>query len=262
MKAKEIINILNSFADPKLIDSWDNTGFQIGNYETEISKILVSLDLDETIVNKAISEGYQMIVTHHPLIFKPLKDINSSSYLGRLIMKLISNDIAVYSAHSNLDLAYGGVNDELASVLGLNNTKPLTELIIDEKLYGYGRVGTVDEIETIVFLNKLKINLSVEDIRVYGDINKKVSRIAVCGGSGGDFILDAYKMGAEVFITGDIKYHEAQMALQLGLIVVDAGHFHTEKIILPKIKEIILKDIRENIIIEVIQETTVSYELY
>lgn len=262
MKAKEIINILNSFADPKLIDSWDNTGFQIGNYEAEISKILVSLDLDEIVVDKAISEGYQMIVTHHPLIFKPLNDINSNSYLGRLIMKLISNHINVYSAHSNLDLADGGVNDELASVLGLNNIKPLNEIAIDEKIYGYGRVGTVEEIETILFLNQLKKNLSVEDIRVYGNIDKKISKIAVCGGSGGDFIFDAFRMGAEVYITGDIKYHEAQMALQLGLIIVDAGHYHTEKIILPKIKDVILNGTKESMEIEIIQNTTVSYKIY
>lgn len=262
MKAKEIIKILERIAPSKLIDSWDNTGFQIGYEDKDISKILISLDLDDYIVNKAIKEKYQMIITHHPLIFRPLKNINSNNYLGKLIMKLISHDIVVYNAHSNLDLANGGINDELAKVLGIRNIRPLSDVIIDGELYGYGRIGEIDINESLTFLEHIKTSLSTKDIRVYGDINKEINTIAVCGGSGTDFIKDAYNKGADMYITGDVKYHDAQLALQLGLIIVDAGHFHTEKIILPRLKSILLDEVYDIVEVEVNMNTSVSYKIY
>ncbi|WFA09565.1 Nif3-like dinuclear metal center hexameric protein [Tissierella sp. Yu-01] len=262
MKAKEIINILERIAPSKLIDSWDNTGFQIGNEDKDINRILISLDLDEYIVNKAIEENFQMIITHHPLIFKPLKNINANNYLGKLIMKIISHDIVVYNAHSNLDLANGGVNDELAKVLGICNVRPLSDVIIDGETYGYGRIGEIDNNDPLTFFEHIKTSLSIEDLRVYGDINKKINTIAVCGGSGSDFIKDAYNKGADVYITGDVKYHDAQLALQLGLIIVDAGHFHTEKIILPRLKNIILDEIYDIVEVVVNMNTSVSYKIY
>lgn len=265
MKANDIMKILDDWAEQKLVDSWDNTGFQIGNDDLDIKKILIALDLDENVLEKAINEGFQMIVTHHPIIFKPLKSINNRSYLGSLILRIITNNIVVYNAHSNLDLAIGGVNDELANILQLTNTKPLNNIVqdkFDEDYYGYGRVGDIDEIDTIDFLYRVKESLCLNDLRVYGNINKKISKIAVCGGSGGEFIHDAYKNGADLYISGDIKYHEAQQGLQLGMIIVDAGHYHTEKVILPVIKKILLHGSKSELCIEVFKETAVAYKIY
>lgn len=261
MKAKEIISILDGFANPMLIDSWDNTGFQIGDDNKDIKKVIISLDLDDYTLNKAIDESYDMIITHHPLIFKPITNINNKSNSSKRIMKLISNEIVVYNAHSNLDLANGGVNDSLAEILGIKDTKALNEIIIDNSIYGYGRIGTVDNISLLQFIEKIKESLSVEDIRVFGQAKDNIEKVAVCGGSGGDFILDAYKMGAQVYLTGDIKYHQAQEAIDLGLILIDAGHFHTEKIILPKLKKILLEKIN-NIDIEVNMLSSVKYRIY
>jgi len=262
LKAKEIINILNSFADPKLIDSWDNTGFQIGNDELDVKRILIALDLDDPVLEKAIKEDYQMIITHHPIIFNPLKSITNKTYQGRLILKLISNDIVAYNAHSNLDLAIGGVNDELARILNIKNTEPLSELLIEGQTYGYGRTGSIEEILAKEFIYRIKEILEINDVKVYGNIDKNISKVSVCGGSGGDFILDSYKKGAHAYITGDIKYHEAQLGLQLGMIIIDVGHFHSEKVILAKIKEFLIDSFKEDMYIEVYKETTVLYEIF
>lgn len=261
MKAKDIIAILDEFANPKLIDSWDNTGFQIGDDNKDIKKIIISLDLDYNTLNKAIDEGFDMIITHHPLIFKPISNINNKTSLNKMIMKIISKDLVVYNAHSNLDLAYGGVNDTLAEILGIKNTKPLNEIIIDNSIYGYGRIGDIDNMSLMMFIDKIKLCLSVDDIRVYGQAKENITKVAVCGGSGGDFIIDAYKMGAQIYVTGDIKYHQAQEAIDLGLILIDAGHFHTEKIILPKLKSILVER-TNNIAIEVNMVSSVTYKIY
>lgn len=346
MKAKEIIRTLDNFCKPKLIDSWDNTGFQIGNDEEDIKKILIALDLDEFIVKKAIDEKYGMIVTHHPIIFKPLKSINNKTHIGNMILKLIENKIVVYNAHSNLDLADGGVNDQLAKLLDLQDPIPLKkvkedklykfavyvpedsrdlilraleeedaghignysactfntkgigtfrplegtnpyigslnvleevrefkietvlkedslartinrvieahpyeevaydiyELNIEGDIYGYGRVGNIDEIDAKAFIMDLKKKMNLAHINLYGNLDRKINRVAVCGGSGGDFIEDAHKKGAHIYITGDIKYHQAQLADQLDIIIADAGHYHTEKLVLDVLKEVIVKE--------------------
>jgi len=261
LKAKEIIAILNRIAPQKLIDSWDNTGFQIGDDEKTIKKIIIALDLDDILADKAIKEDYHMIITHHPLIFKSLKNINNNDYLGRLIMKLISNDIVVYNAHTNLDLANGGVNDEFARLMNLQNIRPLSQVIIDDEKYGYGRIGEVEATDLLAVVNTIKSKLSVDDIRVYGN-KDTIQRIAVCGGSGSDFIRDAFENNADMYITGDIKYHDAQIALQLGLVLVDAGHFHTEKIILPKLKDMLLKEVDAHVEIDVYMDTSVKYKIH
>lgn len=261
MKAKEIMNILDSIAPSKLIDSWDNTGFQIGNDEKDIDKILIALDLDDSLADKAIAGGYDMIITHHPIIFKGLKSINNNDYIGRLILKLIANDIVVYNAHSNLDLANGGVNDKFAKLMDLKNVKPLNEVIFDGEIYGYGRVGNIEKTQLPVVLDNIKSALSVDHIRVYG-YKESIESIAVCGGSGAGFIQDAFDKDADMYITGDIKYHDAQRALELGLVLVDAGHFHTEKIILPKLKDMLIKGIDDKVEIEVHMDTSVKYKIY
>ena len=261
MKAKEIIDILNQIAPQNLIDSWDNTGFQIGDDEKNINKVLIALDLDNNIANKAVEEGYDMIITHHPLIFKSLKSINNRDYIGRLIIKLISNDIVVYNAHSNLDLANGGVNDELARLMSLQSISPLREVIIEAETYGYGRIGEIERSDLLTVVNNIKSVLSVDDIRVYGN-KDTIQRLAVCGGSGSDFIIDAFEKNADMYITGDIKYHDAQTALQLGLVLVDAGHFNTEKIILPRLKDMLLKEVDYKVEIEIYMDTSVKYKIY
>lgn len=265
MKANDIIKMLEKWIPKDLIDSWDNTGFQIGNPNTPVSKILIALDVDEVVLNKAIDEGFQMIITHHPIIFKPLTNITTMDYQGNIISRAIKNDIIIYNAHSNLDLAVGGVNDKLAETLGLRNTLPLTIIAKEnfpENEIGYGRVGYVDRIDFNEYLDLIKTNLGSSHLMVYGKNLDFVEKIAVCGGSGSDFIRDAYNQGADIYITGDIKYHDAQFGHQLGLTIVDAGHFNTERIILPTIKDYLEENLNKKIEIEVLMESGVPQFIY
>lgn len=228
---------MNDWANPKLIDSWDNTGFQIGDENKDIHSILVSLDLDNEVLEKALDEKIQMIITHHPIIFKPISKITTENYKEKLLYELIRNDIVVYNAHTNLDQATGGVNDRLAEILELKDPEPLNiEQQLDDINYGYGKVGLIEETNLEEYIKVIKEKLNADYLIVYGETNKTVKTVAICGGAGSEFIYDAYKANACIYITGDIKYHDAQFGNELGLTIIDAGHYNTEKIILPAIK--------------------------
>lgn len=263
MKAKDIIHLMNAWASPKLIDYWDNTGFQIGDENKEVNRILIALDLDREVCEKAINENYHMIITHHPLIFKPVGNITTSTYKGKLIHDLIRNEIVVYNAHSNLDQAEDGINHELAKLIGLSNPIPLKLNNLDtQSPYGYGKVGDIEEVELVDYIKEIKEKLNIDFLTVYGNQNRKINRVAICGGSGADFIYEAYKENACVYITGDIKYHDAQLGTELGLTIIDAGHYHTEKVILPVIKEYLEKAINFNLYIEIWEKPSPLFKIY
>ncbi len=248
------------WAPKELIDSWDNTGFQIGNEDKNIKKILLALDLDEKVHMKAISQGYDMIITHHPLIFRPLSSITTSDKETNIIYNLIREDIVVFNAHTNLDRADKGVNDQLANLFNLNNREALAkDLFQGENTYGI--VGSIEEVDLALYLKLIKEKLACEYLVVYGPIDRKVNKVALCGGSGSDFIKDAIEARADIYITGDIKYHDAQYAVGGGLTLVDAGHYHTEKIILPVIKDYLEKNIDEDIIIHIWDKPSPEYRL-
>lgn len=259
MKAKNIIDIMNQWAKPELIDSWDNTGFQIGDENIDVNKILIALDLDRLILEKAIKEKYEMIITHHPIIFKPLNKITANNYNENLVIDLIKNNIVAYNAHSNLDLANNGVSHALSNKLKIFNTKSL-KLINGE--YGYGRIGEIHSLNKQELIHLVKCELKADKIILYGNMDENVSKIAVCGGSGSDFIFDAYTHGAEVYITGDIKYHDAQLANELGIILIDAGHYNTEKVILPVIKEYLSNNLKANLQIDLVCESSIPFEIF
>lgn len=263
MKAKEIIHLMNAWASPKLVDYWDNTGFQIGDDNREINRILVALDLDNEVYEKAIEENFHMIITHHPLIFKPIGSITTSNYKGNLILNLIRKEIVVYNAHSNLDQAEEGVNDELAKLLGLINPIPLKLNNLDNQSpYGYGKVGDIEETNLVDYIEYIKKTLNIDYLTLYGNHERKVKRVAVCGGSGAEFIYDAYKKNACIYVTGDIKYHDAQLGAELGLTIIDAGHYHTEKVILPIIKKYLEKESNSNLYVKVLEKPSPCYRIY
>ncbi len=253
---------MNNWAKPELIDSWDNTGFQIGDENENINKLLIALDLDRKVLDKAIKEDFQMIITHHPIIFKPLTQILSSDHNENLIIDLIKNNIVAFNAHSNLDLSHNGVSHQLAKLLDIRNTEPLNIVYnLNGTNFGYGQVGEVENLSTIELINKIKMDLKVDHVLLYGRIEDNINRVAVCGGSGSDFIVDAYNKGAQVYITGDIKYHDAQLADELGISLIDAGHYHTEKVILPKIKDYLDGIFKDKIIIELVYESNLPFKI-
>lgn len=222
----DIVKIMDSIAPRNLAEEWDNAGFLIGRGNSSVKKIMVALDVSPEVVQQAVGQKADMLITHHPPIFKPLKNICDSSWQSDLLLKCIENGIAVYSAHTSLDSVLGGVNDVLAEKLGLEKTVSLVKN--DDNCGALGRVGYLPhkmEFEKFAQIVKEVLGLSF----VTGiSAGKTVYKVALCGGAGIDFIAEALEQGADTYVTGDIKYHEAQNAVFSGLNLIDATHQGTE----------------------------------
>lgn len=223
-KVADVVKVMKDLAPIELAESWDNVGLLIGNTENEVHKILVMLDFGEQGMEEALEVSADMIVTHHPAIMSKLSTITDPLYL-----KLIENKISLCSMHTNLDSADQGVNQVLAETLGLYDIEPVD---FDGL---FGRTGYVDECTLGEFIQTVKLALDIEHVRYVGSKRNTVSKVAVVGGSGGDFIPNAKVAGCDVYITADIKYHQAQMADKIGLNVIDAGHFETENPVMHKV---------------------------
>lgn len=232
----------------KTQEPWDNSGLQIGDYENDIRNIMLTLDIDIESVDYAINNNIDLIITHHPFLLSGLKSIDFSTYEGKVIRKLIKNNINLYSMHTNFDMADMGVNNKLAERLHINNYKVLH--IVNTDNSGYGGIGTVKPQNIIDYAKEVKVLLNVDQIKLYCNDHKKViSNVAFCGGSGSEFIDDAIQKNADVYITGDIKYHQAQSALQNNLCIIDAGHYNTEYKSMENINNLLVKVQGLNVII-------------
>ena len=222
----EIIQFMEKTAPVELAEEWDNVGLLVGSRECIVKKIMVCLDITAASVKEAASKKVDMIITHHPVIFKGLKSLTQDDAKGRLLYELVRNSISVYSAHTNLDFAECGVNDRLAEVLGLKRLEILGK--------GPGKIGFLPEEKTFSeYIRMVKNALEVPFVRAIGKAGKCVHRAAVFSGSFDDDLEALLKGEADVLVTGDLKYHSALDAKEAGLCVIDAGHFNTEKIILP-----------------------------
>ncbi|MFZ3578628.1 Nif3-like dinuclear metal center hexameric protein [Virgibacillus sp. DJP39] len=331
---KDVFQAIEDWAPRDLAYDWDNVGLQVGSFSRRVKKVMITLDVLETVVDEAIKKEIDLIIAHHPLLFKAAKQIDTDQSQGRIINKLLKHDITVYAAHTNMDAANGGVNDMLCDELGLTNTKILieskkeimyklvvyvpnthltvvrsalggsgaghignyshcvfqtegvgsftplqgthpfigqegimehvdetkVETIVSEKQlstvvhqmkqahpyeevaydifplvnsgesFGVGRLGELSNEMTLREFSKyVKSSLDVPTVRVTGELDQVVKKIAVLGGSGSDFIQVAMDKGADVYLTGDMSFHHAQDAWQMGLSVIDPGH-HVEKV--------------------------------
>jgi dinuclear metal center YbgI/SA1388 family protein len=335
-KLSDIVGIINKIAPPHLAEDWDNVGLQVGDPPATIDRIMVSLDPGHAAVDAAISNSCQLLLTHHPLIFKPLKRISTADETGAVVHKAIRNNLAIASLHTNYDTVDNGVNDLLAAALGLAGGRPLqishhdellklvvyvpvthqqqlleallkfsslqgnyaecsftsagtgtfkplaganpfvgtagvresvmenrVELILkkpallpalkamraahpyEEPAFdlvpllnesggmGLGRICDIAAPVTLAeFAAVVKERLQLAAVRMVGNSDKKISRIALCGGSGASLLREAARKGADLLVTGDIKYHEAQEAEALGMALIDAGHFATERLMI------------------------------
>ena len=302
MLLKTIIKKIESKYPLNLAYDWDNVGLLVGDFDMNVEKVLVVLEANEKVIDEAIENNIDLIITHHPFIFKKMNKINTMDLKGKLIHKLIKNDIALYSMHTNFDIAYDGLNDYFMKLMGFENSKVL-EVTNTETLYklavyvpnthvdkvknalsdagaghignyshcsfssqgigsfkgvissmikahpyeevaydiyklenkgnsvGLGRISKLQDSITLKELcNSIKEKLNMEHIRVVGNLNDKINKVAVVTGSGADMFKKAKRSGADVLITGDMKYHDAQDALDIGMNVIDCGHFDTEDI--------------------------------
>ena len=221
-----IAEALNRIAPPRLAEEWDNVGLLVGEPNSEVKRILVCLDVSLAAIERAIYLGAEMIVSHHPMIFRPIKNVRLDLPLGRRLKALIKNDIAVFAAHTNLDSAEGGVNDVLAARLGLTDVKPLDQSSEELTLGRLGRLET--EMSAREFAGHVKRVLRADFVRLIDAGDFSIKKVGICGGAGAEFISKAKFYGADAFVTGDVKYHEAQAAVDNGIHVIDAGHFATE----------------------------------
>jgi dinuclear metal center YbgI/SA1388 family protein len=342
-KVSDVLGIINRLAPFALAEEWDNAGLQVGNPSAFAGKIMVALDAGKSAVEAAVAAGCQLLLTHHPMIFRPLKKISTADPLGRLIALALSNDLAIIALHTNFDIAEGGVNDLLSERLGVSGCKPLKVTVVDElvklcvfvpkgheeevmnalfsfsgfignysdcsfqtvgvgtfkplkgaepflgeigkreyaeesrievllrkadvnaavrsliavhpyeepaydlyplmnkgKADGMGRMGELPAAITLSeFAATVKERLELDGVRFVGAANRKVKKIAMCGGSGISLMRDALNQGADVMVTGDVKYHEAREAEDLGLALVDAGHFGTERPMIRGLTELV-----------------------
>ncbi|NME35666.1 MULTISPECIES: Nif3-like dinuclear metal center hexameric protein [Fusobacterium] len=243
MILNEIIKILEKKFPVTNSEEWDNVGLLIGKRNKEIKNIQISLDITDMVLENAIKNNIDLIISHHPMIFSGIKRINSDTVLGNKIIKSIENNISIYTLHTNLDSTIGGLNDFVGERLGLINGKIIDE--IKENECGIGRVYSLKEKEDFNdFLQKIKETFLEENIRVVGrDLaSKEIKKIAIVNGAGSSYWRKAKKIGADLLITGDVKYHEALDALEENFILIDIGHYETEhffgKIILKELEEI------------------------
>jgi dinuclear metal center YbgI/SA1388 family protein len=331
-KVADIVGIINKIAPPELAEAWDNPGLQIGNPFAEVTRVMVALDPAPDVIDAAIAASCQLLVTHHPLIFKPLKSISAANPLGSIIQKAFVSGMSIVTLHTNYDIADGGLNDVLARMIGLSGSVPLRitssaelvklvvyvpvdhleqmrsalfpfvarqgnycdcsfaaegtgtftpldgaqpfsgtvgllsrvaeerlELLIaaaqvsravkallavhpyEEPAFdlyplvnkgvqrGLGRIGRLPESLTLAaYADRMRSVLSAPALRYVGDPNATIAKVALCSGSGASLLRDAVRAGADVLVTGDVKYHEAREAEESGLALIDAGHFPTE----------------------------------
>lgn len=230
MKACELISWLEEQYPPKAAEDWDNVGLLVGDDEKEIRHVFLALDLTEPVLAQAVEAGADMILTHHPMIFSGIKKINNHTFTGRKILNLIRHDMVYYAMHTNYDIC--GMADLSADYLKLTDTKVLsvTEKT-DNKEQGFGRVGRLPRKMTLRECGEyVKKCNRLQDVRVYGDLEREIECVAICTGSGKSMIKDAMAAGADVYVTGDIDYHTGIDAVADGLTIIDAGHYGTEYI--------------------------------
>ncbi len=222
MLLKEIIKILEKEYPKNLAYEWDNVGLLAGNENRDIKTVLVTLDITPKVLSEAIENGADLILSHHPLIFSGIKNFREDNPQTKMYADIIRNNIAVYSAHTNMDTAPRGINHQLATLFSLKNIALL------EEETGLGRYGDISEITLKEFAENVKKLLKTPNLRVSGDLNKIISRVALGSGGCSDLIPKAIAVGADVMVTADVKYHTAIDADTSGIAVIDAGHYPTE----------------------------------
>ncbi len=250
-KIDNIIEIMEEIAPLELRESYDNVGFMVGNRELEVTKILLALDCTLEVIEEAKIIGAELILTHHPLLYKKPSTITTDTLQGRKITELIKNNIALYSAHTNWDSVKNGLNDEFVKLLGFNageiiEANPLASTA------GVGRLIKLKEeltVEEIIDIIKEKLNVTA--VRFTGNINNIVKTISIVNGSGEDYLEKSYSLGAELMITGDTTYHYVSDYSEMGLQVIDVGHFNSEWPVVVELSKVI-KEIVEPMGVEII----------
>ncbi len=241
MEGRKIIEILEAQSPPSYACDWDNVGLLAGNIDREIHKIYIALDATDEAVEEAVNLGADMILTHHPLIFKGIRRVVADDFIGRRLIRLIQNNIAYYAMHTNFDVK--GMAELSAAMLGLEEPRVLDVTAVSlDKEEGIGRIGRFkNPMELKSCADFVKTVFSLEQVKVFGDPKKELCVAAISPGSGKSEIGNAIAKGADVLITGDIDHHEGIDAVARGLCIIDAGHYGLEHIFIRYMKEYLEK---------------------
>lgn len=224
LKVKDVYGWVDEIAPFDRAESWDNVGLLCGSMENEVQAVFCALDLNEEVLDAAWKKGCNLIVTHHPILFGGRKNLCEDTAEGRLLCRLVRMHMNLIAAHTNYDVAAGGVNDCLADALGLSNVQ-----CVDGDEEGILRIGDVEAMTASAFAARVTERLG-DVVRVYGDRRKVIRRVALVGGAGGEYAQAALKAGADVYVTGEMRYHDAVSLASEGLVTMQAGHDSTEQI--------------------------------
>lgn len=236
MKLREITSALERHAPLHFQEDYDNSGLQVGFPDAEISRVLVCLDVTEDVIDEAAASGCQLVLSHHPLLFKALRTVSDATYQQRCVVKALSKGIAIYSAHTNLDNARGGVNYMIASRIGLNDLQWLVPS--SDPDCGSGILGNLPvPMDPVSFIASLSTEFGVECIRHSQLTGCPVSKVALCGGAGAFLMKEALKAGADCFISGEFHYHD--YFENGGMLLAELGHFQSERFTIELLKDIL-----------------------
>lgn len=273
LTVRDIASVIEKIAPRELQETWDNSGFQIEFGDTSADRVLTCLELNMDILREAQALSCSMIVTHHPLIFSGIRKINSGDAEGDMIIELIKSGISVYSCHTPFDKAKGGNNDMLARAIGLVSLKNLAGENVEEpekmmernSMFDIGRIGkfrnavSVSEAAEMLCEN---LDINRHKIRWTGNPERTVKTVGICTGAGIEFAEAAASKGCELFITGDIKHHEAQKAEDMGIAVIDAGHYGTEKSFGENMRSLLQKHLGGKVEIFAASRSTDPFEVF
>jgi dinuclear metal center YbgI/SA1388 family protein len=225
----DIIQVMDQLAPPSLAEDWDNVGLQVGDRRWPVRIVGVALDPTPKVVQAGCEMKVNMLVTHHPLIFNPLKSIDFSNPIGSIIDRAAQQRMTIFSAHTNLDKTKGGLNDILARKIGLKNLQILEPEKEPDRRVGTGRIGTLESpIKLENFALEIKKKIGLKNIKFVGKPDLMINKVAICTGSGSGLLEPFFSSGAQVYISGDLRYHDARDTEALGLGLVDVGHFSSE----------------------------------
>ena len=233
MKTREITDAIEQYAPLRLQEEWDNAGIQVGDPEAEVTGVLLCTDATEAVVAEAIDRGYNLVISHHPLIFRGLKKIMGRTPVERTVAMAIKHDITIYSAHTNMDSAWQGVSFRMADKIGMTDVQFLDDNQVPPygseqcATAGCGVIGNIEPMPARDVLRRVKEAFEVGAVRYSGDGDRIVKHVALCGGAGG-FLLDkAVDMGADLYVTADMRYHDFLDNAQR-IVVADIGHYESE----------------------------------
>ena len=245
MECKKVIELLEKQSPKSYACDWDNVGLLVGREDKEIQKIYIALDATDEAIEEAIANGADMLLTHHPVIFKGMKRVTQEDFIGRRIIRLIQNDMVYYAMHTNFDVM--GMADLAADYLGISDTRVLEITSVSETgEEGIGRYGSLKKEMTVrECCEEVKQAFSLENVKVFGDLERKVKTAAISPGSGKSVISNALQAGVDVLITGDIDHHEGIDAVAQNMTVIDAGHYGVEHIFIPYMEQYLKREAKE-----------------